>query len=944
MIPNFSEFRPIKNNGSSNFIVLNKIDEKVICIENHESLKKGKQYQIINEKSDSILSIGTGIHEVTLKSDDGEKITINGSVKQIKTLFEDVIIKKEQISAVKEVITEKVIKEFVTQEAIPGPVGMQGEIGAQGPRGPQGQQGPEGPQGPQGLQGAQGPQGPVGPQGEKGEKGDKGDKGDVGEQGEKGEKGDKGDRGEKGEKGEKGDKGDDGKPGKDGNNGKDGTDGKDGKRGEKGERGPTGKNGKIGPRGPKGKDGKNGKDGKDGKPGSIGPVGPKGDKGDQGDSKIDKVEYPLELKNKTLTLSKKYQNSIDKTVSSGKGYGGEGGGGPLRVYKNGTLVSNQIETINFKDGFNIDLNTPKQMSITATATGGGGPITGTSPGYWGSFWSTEDQIAATAGIEYKITYNNTDPDSYGVGITNGSQVKFTNAGVYSIIYSVQFVNTNNQIKDANIWLKKNGSNVEDSDSKWSVVEKHGNVNGHAIGSVNYVLKLNAGDYLELAWKTTSTDLSIEALPAEGVAPAIPSIILTATQVANTLAGPTGPTGSGTTGPTGPTGSIGNTGATGGAGRTGSTGSTGPTGPTGPAGVDGKSGNTGSTGSTGPTGPTGNTGSTGSTGPTGNNGVTGATGSTGVTGPVGDYVESINGLTGIITDVVRYSYGVSAPTGSIQQGHKWFNSDDATEYTYIDDGDSTQWVDLNKSGSIGPTGATGTKEFNFYKRSESTDFNSNAIDVPFSTVNVGTWTNAGIFDTTTTPYSAFHRLGIRTISSGSTASTTRYGILLGGVINLLVNSTDPNITHKFRSGVGVIQPLTSVAGMTLSYSGNGYEFNTGFMNLITATPTNGVYFRYNHTENTGKFLCVVAGSSGETYIDSGITYEPQKWYDMEIQIRGTSSANFYVNRNLVGTINQLIPSGTNDRFGVITSIRRTEAGITAIGFSIDYMCYDGEFPA
>ena len=188
--------------------------------------------------------------------------------------------------------------------------------------------------------------------------------------------------------------------------------------------------------------------------------------------------------------------------------------------------------------------------IQSSSIGSTGPIgptgAGGALGYWGSFWSTQDQIAVTADTEYQITYNNTDPDSNGVSISNGSRINFANAGVYSIIYSVQFVNANNQIQDANIWLKKNGSNVADSDSKWSVVEKHGSVDGHAIGSVNYVLKLNAGDYLELAWQTTDPDLSIQYLPAVPPAPSIPSIILTATQVMYTQIGPTGPTG-----PTGP---------------------------------------------------------------------------------------------------------------------------------------------------------------------------------------------------------------------------------------------------------------------------------------------------------------------------------------------------------------------------------------------------------
>ena len=60
--------------------------------------------------------------------------------------------------------------------------------------------------------------------------------------------------------------------------------------------------------------------------------------------------------------------------------------------------------------------------------------------------------------------------------------------------------------------------------------------------------------------------------------------------------------------------------------------------------------TGPTGSQGIQGITGPTGPQGITGPTGPQGIQGNTGAIGATGPVGDYVISINGLTGNITNV------------------------------------------------------------------------------------------------------------------------------------------------------------------------------------------------------------------------------------------------------------------------------------------------------
>jgi hypothetical protein len=158
-------------------------------------------------------------------------------------------------------------------------------------------------------------------------------------------------------------------------------------------------------------------------------------------------------------------------------------------------------------------------------TGAGGAL-----GYWGSFWSTQSQSAVSPNTAYAITLNNTDSNSNGVSVVSNSRVTFANAGVYSLTFSVQWVNTSNDIVDGNIWFRKNGTNIPDSDSKWSVVSKHGGVNGHAIGTVNVVLSLAANDYIELTWQTNNTALSLEYVGAASPAPAIPSVIFTATQV------------------------------------------------------------------------------------------------------------------------------------------------------------------------------------------------------------------------------------------------------------------------------------------------------------------------------------------------------------------------------------------------------------------------------
>jgi hypothetical protein len=173
-----------------------------------------------------------------------------------------------------------------------------------------------------------------------------------------------------------------------------------------------------------------------------------------------------------------------------------------------------------------------------------GPVgAGGVVGYWGSFWDTTTQPLLSTTSEQIVTINTTDPNSNGVSIVSGSRMTFANAGVYSITFSVQITNSDNSNEqDANLWLRLNDSgstgNIPDSDSKATIPKKHSGVNGAYIMTVNFVLKLNAGDYIELVFAGSSTQLSLTTTPAGTIpiSPRIPSVILTATQVAYAIQG------------------------------------------------------------------------------------------------------------------------------------------------------------------------------------------------------------------------------------------------------------------------------------------------------------------------------------------------------------------------------------------------------------------------
>ena len=150
-------------------------------------------------------------------------------------------------------------------------------------------------------------------------------------------------------------------------------------------------------------------------------------------------------------------------------------------------------------------------------------------------------------------------------------------------------------------------------------------------------------------------------------------------------------------------SISKTGPAGATGATGATGVAGPTGPQGPIGLTGPTGAAsivpGPTGPTGPQGPAGPTGAASTVpGPTGSVGPAGPTGPKGadstVVGPVGP--------AGPKGDAVRVIMQDSAPVAPVL-GDLWFNTGNAQLYSWFNDGTSTQWVSISKTGPKGEPG-------------------------------------------------------------------------------------------------------------------------------------------------------------------------------------------------------------------------------------------------
>lgn len=150
-------------------------------------------------------------------------------------------------------------------------------------------------------------------------------------------------------------------------------------------------------------------------------------------------------------------------------------------------------------------------------------------GFWGSFVSLENQYVTSTTTAYSMT---ADTQTSGNGVIVSADTRFVveYAGTYNLQFSAQLEKIQGgSAETIDIWLAINGTNVDYSNTQ---IEVNSN-NARSVASWNFVEPLNAGDYFELKFRTSSEDLGFVYDPGpftNPTRPSIPSVIVTVTQV------------------------------------------------------------------------------------------------------------------------------------------------------------------------------------------------------------------------------------------------------------------------------------------------------------------------------------------------------------------------------------------------------------------------------
>jgi hypothetical protein len=170
------------------------------------------------------------------------------------------------------------------------------------------------------------------------------------------------------------------------------------------------------------------------------------------------------------------------------------------------------------------------QQIIDGAGGGGGAV-----GYYAQYQDDISQPLGAVNVGQPVKFRTMD-FSNGVSVVSDSRITIANTGIYNLQFSFQYQNTSSQEHDVTIWLRKNGSDVLGSAGFVAVVSSHGGTPGHCLPSWNYLLDAVGGDFYELYWSATSTQVTLHYYPGSLPPPSAASAIFTVTQQAGIIAG------------------------------------------------------------------------------------------------------------------------------------------------------------------------------------------------------------------------------------------------------------------------------------------------------------------------------------------------------------------------------------------------------------------------
>lgn len=185
----------------------------------------------------------------------------------------------------------------------------------------------------------------------------------------------------------------------------------------------------------------------------------------------------------------------------------------------------------------------------------------------------------------------------------------------------------------------------------------------------------------------------------------------------------------------------------------------------------------------------------------------------------------------------------------------------------------------------------------------------------------TATGVAAANTVVAPLSA-DQIGVVSFDAGTDVGGLA-GYLSSAVLARLNNGGTWKLEQKLRTP------------SVLSDGTNTYSLRAGFLDSVSVESTDGVFFRYTHSVNSGKWQFVTRANGVETITDTGVTVVISTDTKLQIQVNADGTKAWgYINDVAVASSITNIPNGAGRETGFGAMILKT-AGVVARVFHVDY---------
>ncbi len=151
---------------------------------------------------------------------------------------------------------------------------------------------------------------------------------------------------------------------------------------------------------------------------------------------------------------------------------------------------------------------------------------------YGLFYDITNQTAPSSASVYAVAIGSTLASNM-VSIVGGNKITVERTGIYNIQFSLAFKNSAAQATDVQIWFRHNTVDEPYSNTDLTVPPKKGSVNGAAVAAWNFLIEMNATDYIQLMWWNEASTVTMPTLGpfTAPVRPYAPSAIVSVVEEA-----------------------------------------------------------------------------------------------------------------------------------------------------------------------------------------------------------------------------------------------------------------------------------------------------------------------------------------------------------------------------------------------------------------------------